>query len=78
MYVSISLNLLSFVETDVKHQDLTEDDIKHELAEEELKSAKAGVPPLHETSACGFLSLALMIEDTQCVKFGYIFSHLDC
>ncbi len=44
---------------------MTEAEVRRQLAEEESAAIAEGATVLHETSASGFLSTAIMLEDTQ-------------
>lgn len=48
---------------------LTENQVRKELAEEEGRRLAAGGVSHHATSASSFVTLALDLEETQCVLF---------
>lgn len=49
--------------------DVTEDQIKEQLAEEELEMLTQGGAVTHETGPSAFLDMGLVLEETQWVRF---------
>ena len=45
--------------------DASQDEVKKQLLEEEKRTVTAGVPQLHDTGATGFISMGLVIEESQ-------------
>lgn len=45
--------------------DMSEDEVKKQLADEELESLKLGGVVLHETGPGAFLEMGLVLEETQ-------------
>lgn len=45
--------------------DLTEADVRRQLADSERAAIEQGGVDLHETTASGFLTSAMMLEETQ-------------
>ena len=45
--------------------DASQNDVKNQLLEEEKKDLTAGVPHIHSTGPMAFISMGLLIEETQ-------------
>ena len=45
--------------------DALQNDVKNQLLEEEKKDLAAGVPHIHSTGPTAFISMGLLIEETQ-------------
>ena len=46
-------------------QDASQDEVKKKLLEEEKNAITAGMPQLHETGPTAFISMGLIIEESQ-------------
>jgi hypothetical protein len=45
--------------------DASQDEVKKQLLEEEKRAVSTGVPQLHDTGPTGFISMGLVVEESQ-------------
>jgi len=49
----------------IRTLDESQDKVKRALLEEEAQDLKNGIPQIHDTSPTAFITMALLIEETQ-------------
>lgn len=54
-----------FKMTSIRTLDESQDKVKRALLEEEAQDLKNGIPRIHDTSPTAFITMALLIEETQ-------------